>query len=212
MMKNTKLKIALSFICLLAFSWSAFAAPVRINQVVQTVNAKPGKAKTGGFAQLQLAEDDTIESEDGDDETKTPQQDDRVIVTKKTEILETEVCDCPPEPPVGKGKFPKWALLGLAAIPVAIILLNRDKETPTPTPTPTTTPTGSPTPTPTNTPTPTPTPTPTVTPTPTPTPTLTPTPEPVPEPMTVLLFGTGLAGVGIAARRRLRKKAQKENE
>jgi hypothetical protein len=30
--------------------------------------------------------------------------------------------------------------------------------------------------------------------------------------MTILLFGTGLAGIGVAARRRLRKKADKENE
>ena len=199
-MKNTKLKIALSFVCLLAFSWSVMAAPVRINQVIQTVNAKPGKAKTGGFSQLHLV-DDTVKSDD------PPQQDKRVIITKTTEISESEVCDCPPEP-VSSSKFPKWALLGLAAIPVAIILLNRDKD-PTPTPTPTGTPT-TPTPTPTpGTPTPTPTPT---TPTPTPTPSITPTPEPVPEPMTVLLFGTGLAGIGVAARRRLRKKAKKENE
>lgn len=206
-MKKTKLKIALSFICLLAFSWSAFAAPVRINQVVQTVNAKPGKAKTGGFAQLHLADDTVIGD---DDDNKTPQQDDRVIITKKVEVLESEVCDCE-NPPPPDNRFPKWALLGLAAIPVAIILLNRDKD-PTPTPTPTGTPTVTPTTTPTATPTPTPTPTLTPTPTPTPTPTLTPTPEPVPEPMTVLLFGTGLAGIGVAARRRLRKKAQKENE
>jgi PEP-CTERM motif len=210
-MKNTKLKIALSFVCLLAFAWSAMAAPVRINQVVQTVNAKPGKAKTGGFAQLYLADDETVKTED---DTDVPQQDKRVIITKTTEITEQQECDCEVPPPPGS-KFPKWALLGLAAIPVAIILLNRDDD-PTPTPTPTTTPTGSPTPTPTGTPTatPTPTPTPTVTPTPTPTatPTVTPTPEPVPEPMTILLFGTGLAGIGVAARRRLRKKADKENE
>jgi hypothetical protein len=202
-MKNTKLKITLSFICLLAFSWSVVAAPVKINQVIQSVNAKPGKAKTGGFAQLHLSDDDTIIS---DDDKDIPQQDKRVIVTKTTEITEAEECDCITPPPPG-GRFPKWALLGLAAIPVAIILLNRDKD-PTPTPTPTGTPTGTPTPTPTNTPTPTPTPTAT----PTPTPTATPTPEPVPEPMTILLFGTGLAGIGVAARRRLRKKANKENE
>lgn len=205
-MKNTKFKITLSFVCLLAFSWSVMAAPVRINQIIQEVNAKPGKAKTGGFSQLHLASDDTVK----DDDTDTPQQDDkRVIVTKTTEITEAEECNCIITDPKTPGKFPKWALLGLAAIPVAIILLNRDDD-PTPTPTPTTTPTGSPTPTPTNTPTPTPTPTPTAT--PTPTPSITPTPEPVPEPMTVLLFGTGLAGIGVAARRRLRKKANKENE
>lgn len=204
-MKNTKLKFALSIVCTLAFSWSIMAAPVRINQVIQTVNAKPGKAKTGGFTQLQLASDDTVKS---DDDT-TPQQDKRVIITKTTEVTEAEECDCITTDPVNASRFPKWALLGLAAIPAAIILLNQDDD-PTPTPTPTGTPTGTPTPTPTNTPTPTPTPTPTAT--PTPSPTLTPTPEPVPEPMTVLLFGTGLAGIGVAARRRLRKKAKKENE
>lgn len=211
-MKNTKLNIALSFICLLAFSLSATiakAAPVRINQVVQTVNAKPGKAKTGGFAQLRLASDDTVVNSTKDDDPTAPQQDKRVIITKTTDVTESEVCDCPPEPPTKNG-FPKWTLLGLAAIPVAIVLLNRKDKTPTPTPTPTTTPTGSPTPTPTNSPTPTPTPTNTPTPTPTPTPSLTPTPEPVPEPMTVLLFGTGLAGIGVAARRRLRKKGKSE--
>lgn len=199
-MNNTKLKIALSFICLLAFSISALAAPVRINQVVQTINAKPGKAKTGGFAQLNLADDETVKT---DDDTNAPQQDGkRVIVTKTTEITEAEECDCIPAPPPA-GKFPKWALLGLAAIPVAIILLNRDKS-----PTPTPSPSGSTTPTPTGTPgTPTPTPTPTLT----PTPPTTPTPEPVPEPMTILLFGTGLAGIGLAARKRLRRKSDKEN-
>jgi hypothetical protein len=43
----------------------------------------------------------------------------------------------------------------------------------------------------------TPTPTPTITPSRTPTP----PPEPVPEPMTLVLFGTGLAALGFAARR-----------
>lgn len=55
----------------------------------------------------------------------------------------------------------------------------------------------------TNTPTPTPTP-----PGPTPTP-----PAPVPEPVTMVLFGTGLAAVGMAARRRFGKKdIEKEEE
>ncbi|MCZ2389811.1 MAG: PEP-CTERM sorting domain-containing protein [Acidobacteria bacterium] len=41
----------------------------------------------------------------------------------------------------------------------------------------------------------------------TPTPPVTPTPpQPVPEPITILLFGTGLASVGLAARKRFGKK------
>lgn len=182
-MDKTKIQIALSFICLLALSMSATvakASPIRLDQVVQTVNAKPNKAKTGGFSQLRLSDDPIAD----DDKTKSP-QDKRVIVTENVEIVESETCETeqPPEP---KG-FPKWALLGLAAIPVAIILIRRD--TPTPTPTTTLPPTSTP---------------------PT-TPTMTPTPEPVPEPMTVLLFGTGLAGIGVAARRRMRRKEDAEN-
>jgi PEP-CTERM motif len=58
----------------------------------------------------------------------------------------------------------------------------------------------------------TPTPTP-MTPTPTPPMTPTPTPmEPVPEPMTILLFGTGLASIGLAARRRFGKKGERGDE
>jgi hypothetical protein len=51
--------------------------------------------------------------------------------------------------------------------------------------------------------------------TPTPTPpmmTPTPPPEPVPEPMTILLFGTGLASIGLAARRKFGKKGEKADD
>jgi hypothetical protein len=44
------------------------------------------------------------------------------------------------------------------------------------------------------------------------TPTPTPPPEPVPEPMTILLFGTGLAGIGLAARRKFGKKGEEKAE
>lgn len=202
-MKNKILRNILSATSLLALmvmaTSSLFAAPVKFNQVVQVVNAKPGKANTGGFTQLRLADDNVAVNSTDDDPNAPPQ--DRVITKTETEIVDDEACDCIPPP---GGGFPKWPLLGLAAIPLAIVLLNRDDETPTPTPTPTGTPTSTPTPTPTVTPTPTP----TATPTPTPTPTVTPTPEPVPEPMTILLFGTGLAGIGVAARKRMRRKSE----
>ncbi len=213
-MKSFKLRFLLSTVCLAsvlsAFGSTAIAAPVQFSQVTQVVNAKPGKANTGGFSDLRLTGNEiAVFNGDGDgDETKskTPQQDDRVITETKIEIVEDEVCDCvEPQLPISRG-FPKWALLGLAAVPLFFVF--RKNDDPTPTPTPTRTPPSNETPTPTVTPTPTP----TVTPTPTPTMTPTPTPpEPVPEPMTILLFGTGLAGIGVAARKRFGKKGNKVN-
>lgn len=204
-MRNTYLRFFLSAVCL-ASVWTAFvstakAGSVQFNQVVQVVNAKPGKANTGSFSQLRLADDPVVAGDgDGDDAKK---QDDRVITETKVEIVEDEVCDCVEESVIERtgGGFPQWALLGLAAAPLAFIVRKDDDPTPTPTPTVPNTPT--------------PTATPTVTPTVTPTPPITPTPtppEPVPEPMTILLFGTGLAGIGIAARKRFGKKDKKETE
>lgn len=221
-MKNTKLRTILSSIGLITFLSAAVplnAAPIRFNQVVQVVNAKPGKASIGSFAQLRLADEPVVaKSDDGKAVPSATPTQDRVIYTTTTEIVEDDACDCPP-PITGGGGFPKWALLGLAAVPLLFLIPNDDDD-PTPTPTPTNTPTTTPTTTPTNTPTVTPTPTPTETPTvtptppetPTPTPPMSPTPEPVPEPMTILLFGTGLASVGIAARKRLRKNAKSEED
>jgi hypothetical protein len=193
-MKNIKFRFflaAFSLMSVLMFTFSANAAPVKFNQVVQVVNIKAGKAQTSAFAQLRLANDVVTFGDtngDDDDDDKPTQQDDRVITETTTEIVE-DSCDCEDPIPPKKG-FPKWALLGLAAIPIAIILIREKK---TPTPTTTTTPTATPTETPTMTPTPTP-------------------PEPVPEPMTLLLFGTGLAGIGLAARRKFGKKGEKESE
>lgn len=216
-MKNFNFRFFLSVIVLYSMTMAvttANAAPMQFNQVVQLINAKPGKANTGGFTQLRLVGDDIVLTGDGDEtKPKTPTvQDDRVITETRSEIVEEEVCDCE-QPPTGGG-FPYWTL-GFAAVPF-LFLIPRDRDknnTPTPTMTPTTTPPGmTPTPTPTTTPTATPTATPTMTPTTTPTPKLTPTPptEPVPEPMTILLFGTGLASVGLAARRKFGKKDEDE--
>lgn len=198
-MRNTNLRYFLSAVCL-ASIWMAFvssvdAAPVQFNQVVQVINAKPGKANTGSFSSLRLADDPVIVSDDDDEKPKP--QDDRVITETKVEIVEDEVCDCVDETVVTKGGFPKWALLGLAAVPL-VFLVKKSTDDSTPTPTPTIPVTQTPTPT------VTPTPTPTITPTPTP-------PEPVPEPVTILLFGTGLAGIGIAARKKFGKKEKREN-
>lgn len=184
------------------------AAPVRFDQVVQLVDARPG-ASSPDFTRLRLANEYSyFVTGDGDDDKKAKApvpQDGRVITETKTEIVTDDVCDCEEEIVTKRG-FPKWALLGLAAIPIAFILIKRKKETPTPTSTiPNMTPTPPPT-TPTPTPGITPTPTPKMTPTPPPiTPTPTP-PEPVPEPVTILLFGTGLASIGYAARRKFGKK------
>lgn len=203
-MKKINLRVLLSAVCVasvLAGFTKVNAGPVRFDQVVQIVNARPGKAESSMFSRLAMAGSMSAGFDDSDDDKKkpSPQQDGRVITQTESGIVEdTYDCDCEQY----GGGFPKWALLGLAAIPVAFILL-RDKKTPTPTQTvPGQTPTPTPTATPTVTPTVTPTATPPMTPTPTP-------PEPVPEPMTILLFGTGLASIGLAARRRFGKKGER---
>jgi len=183
-MKNLNFRFVLSAVVLYSMTAAitAHAAPVQFNQVVQVVNAKPGKANTGSFAQLRLAGDDLVLSDDdGDkDEPKPPQQDDRVITETRAEIVEDEVCDCI-TPPEGGG-FP-FGYLALGAIPLLFLLIpNDNNNNGTPTPTMTTPTTATPTP---------------------------PT-EPVPEPMTILLFGTGLASIGLAARRRFGKKDEDE--
>jgi hypothetical protein len=185
------------------------AAPIKFDQVVQVVNARPDKANTGSISRLMVGNNYSflISGDDDDDDIKKPvqkPQDGRVITETRTDIVIDDACDCEEEVVTRRG-FPKWALLGLAAIPIAFILIKRKKDTPTPTGTQT--PPTTPTPTPSATPTPSgsPTPTPKVTPSPTP-------PEPVPEPMTILLFGTGLASIGLAARRKFGKKGEKSDE
>lgn len=185
-MRKPEYKLIFSVVVLysMTLAGTAKAAPIQFNQVVQVVNAKPGKANTGSFAQLRLAGDDLVLS--GDDETKkavTPPQDDRVIVETKSEIVEDEVCDCVAPAVVGGG-FP-YGWLALGAAPLVFLIPNDGDDPPSDVP---------------------------PTQTPTPPPTMTPTPTPTPEPMTILLFGTGLAGIGFAARRRFGKQEEETKE
>ncbi len=197
-MKNLTFKFILSTLALYSIVMTAItaqAAPIQFNQVVQVVDAKPGKATNGGFAKLRLNDDFPVA---GDDTTKTdtpkPQQDDRVITETKSEIVENDVCDCTEAIAIPAGGFP-YGWLALGGVPFLFLIPPGDNpnDSPSPTPSDTTTPPTTATPTPPMTPTPTP-----------------PT-EPTPEPMTILLFGTGLAGVGIAARRKLGKKDKQES-
>ncbi|MBK8303215.1 MAG: hypothetical protein IPK98_07395 [Chloracidobacterium sp.] len=132
-MKNFNYRVVLSaivMVSILAGFSQVSAGPVRFDQVVQVVNAKPGKATTGTFSRLAVAGDySSILINDDDDKKK--KQDGRVITETKTEIVEDEACDW--TGPDVAGGFPKWWLLGLAAIPVAFILIKRKKDTPTPT-------------------------------------------------------------------------------
>ena len=186
MMRNLNFRFFLSALALysiMAAANSATAAPVQFNQVVQVVNAKPGKAGTSGFAQLRLADDNPVLTDDETKKNAPPVQDDRVITETRSEIVEEGVCNCENEPPpVIAAAFPYWTL-GFAAVPLAFLIPPGDDDNDSPT-----------TPTPPTTPAPT-----------TPVP-----PAPIPEPMTIILFGTGLASIGVAARRRFGKKSDDE--
>ncbi len=208
-MKKINFRAFLSAICmasiLAGFTTTINAAPIRFDQVVQVINARPGKSGTGSITQLKIAGDYSFLFGDDDDDKKkaAPPQDGRVITETRSDIVKDDVCDCE-EPDHERRGFPKWALLGLAAIPIAFIIIKHHDDTPTPTPSMPVTPSPSQTQTPHVTPSPTATP---MTPPPSPTP-----PQPVPEPVTILLFGTGLASIGLAARRKYGKKGSETGD
>jgi hypothetical protein len=172
----------------------AQAGPVRINQVVQTLN------NLQGAPELSLITQDPVTTgTKGSTSPSTPRSDtapgagdpklDSLLsgftMTSDTQQIgvdigeegevEGTICDCG-EILIAGGGFPKWPLLFLAAVPLAFIDHDDDCEdcsTPTPTPTPTPNPS--------------------------------PTPTPTPEPASLLLFGSGLLAVGAGLRRRYTK-------
>jgi len=77
-MKNINSRVLLSAMCvvsILAGFTKIDAGPVRFNQVVQIVNAKPGKAETGLFSRIRVAGDygSVFTVAYDDDKTKTDQ-------------------------------------------------------------------------------------------------------------------------------------------
>ena len=189
--------------CLLVFSAvPAFADPIRINQVIQTLSG-PTSAPDLRLSTL-ITQQDPAKSpnQTGKDGNGTPAPKTDTVISGVTvtgqgqqlgvqliEEAEVEgtICDCG-EIFIAGGGIPKWPFLFLAAVPLVFIDTCCDEST-NPSPTPTPTPPTQPTP--------------------------TPTPPGVPEPASMVLLGTGLAALGAGVRRRYSKQkavAQKEEE
>ena len=193
-------RVVPALLCMVLFSAvPAFADPVRVNQVIQTLTSSHGapdlklkslvsqqqdQKTTNGSTQNGPRNDTTAQT------TKPDSVISGVVVTGAGKSLGVEVieeaevegtiCDCG-EILVAGGAFPKWPFMFLAAVPLVFIhdCDDCDKDTSSPTPTPTPTPPSTPTP--------------------------TPTPPGVPEPASLLLLGTGLAAAGAGLRRRYSK-------
>ncbi len=197
-----------ALLCLILFSAvPAFADPVKINQVIQTLSG-PTNAPDLKLSTL-LSQQDPAKSSSqtgpGKDGSGTPAPKTDSVISGVTvtgqgqqigvQIIEEAevdgtICDCG-EIYIAGGGIPKWPFLFLAAVPLVFINDCDDCDTPDSS----------------NSPTPTPTPTPPATPTP--------TPPGVPEPASLVLLGTGLAAFGAGVKRRYSKRKaveQKEEE